>query len=444
MTRMATALKWTAKAGNARSAWLAGALFLAACTPTVTATPPVEQPPLAAPRPRVEAATTMATAIRPNIPNDGKIRVALLVPLSGNAAATGAAMLEAAQLALFDVADERFVLIPRDTRGSVPGATEAARRAVADGARLILGPLFSADVAAVRNVAQSAGISVLAFTNDASQGGNGVYVLGFGPGEQINRVVAYARGRGLTRFGLLAPRSPYGEIVANALTQTLKQLGGQLTREERYDPNIVDLTPSLRRLIESSPVGSSRSPGSPMPFGNAPIPVTPSAGGGDTGFDALVIAESGGKLSTIVRMLPGTPADPTRVKLIGAGIWDDPAVWRESALAGGWYAAPAPDARADFEARFESLYHRKPARLATLAYDVTALAAVLAKTADATAQTLFDPAALSNPNGFSGVDGIFRLRADGQADRGLAVLEITPAGPRAIDPAPTSFQPLTQ
>ena len=109
------------------------------------------------------------------------------------------------------------------------------------------------------------------------------------------------------------------------------------------------------------------------------------------------------------------------------------------ALVGGWYAAPDAAARRDFEQRFESVYGRRPPRLATLAYDAAALAAVLARNGG---PAPFDPLALTNPNGFAGVDGIFRLRPEGLVERGLSVMEITPGGNRVIDPAPSSFQAL--
>ena len=126
------------------------------------------------------------------------MKVAILLPLSGSSAAIGQAMLESAQMALFDLAGDRFELLPRDTKGTPTGAADAARQAIAEGASLILGPLFAADVAAVKPVAQSAGVDVLAFTNDWTQAGNGTYVLGFVPADQVTRVIGFARSRGAT------------------------------------------------------------------------------------------------------------------------------------------------------------------------------------------------------------------------------------------------------
>ena len=123
---------------------------------------------------------------------------------------------------------------------------------------------------------------------------------------------------------------------------------------------------------------------------------------------------------------------------MGTGLWDDPRALAEPTLAGGWFVSPPPETRARFDARFETIYGAAPPRLATLAYDATALAGVLG------AQPLgadFSDAALLSPNGFAGVDGVFRFGTDGLAERGLAVMQVMPEGVAAVlDPARRSFQ----
>ncbi|WP_247877733.1 penicillin-binding protein activator [Azospirillum thiophilum] len=345
----------------------------------------------------------------------GPVKVAVLVPLSGQSAAIGQAMLDAAQMALFDMAGDRLELLPRDTKGTPNGAADAARQALAEGARLIIGPLFAADVAAVRPIAQNAGVDVLAFTNDATQAGNGTYVMGFVPADQVSRVAGLARSRGATRFTVLAPRSPYGDAVVNAMQAVAPRLGAMTTQVERYDPTVTDLSVPAKQVAQETPQPQ-----------------------------AVMLAESGQRAQGIAQALAANGVQPQQVKLLGTGLWDDTsqgALGQEPALVGAWYAAPAPQTRARFESQFEQVYGRKPPRIATLAYDATSIAAVLSR---AGGPVPFDRMAMTNPNGFEGLDGLFRLRADGMVERGLAVLEITPTGARIVDPAPPSFDMLGQ
>lgn len=339
-------------------------------------------------------------------------KVALLLPLSGPSAGIGQPMLDAAQLALFDVAGENFQLLPRDTKGTPQGAADAARQAIAEGARLILGPLFGQEVQAVKPVAAGAGVDVVAFTTDATLAGNGTYVMGFVPYDQVQRVTGFARSRGVTRFVALAPRSPYGDAVVSALQASAQRFGGQVAQVERYDPALADPSVPARQVAQA--------------------PVAP---------QAVLLAEGGDKVRALGSALQANGVDPGRVKLLGTGLWDDPGLGREPALVGAWFAAPAPEQRADFEARFEALYGKKPPRLATLAYDATALAGALARLGG---PAPYDRANLTNPNGFAGVDGLFRLKANGAVERGLAVLELTPEGSRVLDPAPQTWEVLGQ
>ncbi|ALJ36413.1 penicillin-binding protein activator [Azospirillum brasilense] len=363
-----------------------------------------------APAPPTQAPQAPVAAV-PAAPQT--LKVAILLPLSGSSAALGQAMLESAQMALFDLAGDRFELLPRDTKGTPTGAADAARQAIAEGASLILGPLFAADVAAVKPVAQSAGVDVLAFTNDWTQAGNGTYVLGFVPADQVTRVIGFARSRGVTRYVALAPRNAYGDAVVNAVQAASRQFGGQVAQVERYDPAVTDLAQPARQVTQAG--------------------VQP---------QAVMLAEGGPRAQGLASALSANGLNTQQVKLLGTVLWDEPGLGQEPALAGAWFAAPSPQSRADFEARFERTYGRKPPRIATLSYDATAIAAVLAKMPDASGR--FDRAALNNPNGFEGMDGVFRLRADGVVERGLAVLEVTPSGPRVIDPAPSSFDVLGQ
>lgn len=406
---------------------LVGSLAACASPATVAPPPPPPQPQPAAPEPVAPPPPPPAALV-----DDGKVRVALLVPLTGRGAPLGQSMLDAAQLAVFDVADGRFLLLPRDTAGTPAGAEAAARDAVAAGARMILGPLFSADAAAVRGVAEPAGVPVLSFSSDRTVAGGTLWVLGFQPQEQVARVVGFAATRGITTFGLLAPATPSGEAVQQSLTDAVRRAGGQVTRVERYAADQQDLTDVVRRFAQHQAV--------PQPAAAVPEAVPAPAATG-LPYQAVMLADGGGQLRALATLLPFFDVDPGPVKFLGTGQWEEPGLGREASLVGGWFAAPPPEARQTFERRFQETYGQKPQRLATLAYDATALAAALVRSGDP--QPL-RPDLLTDPQGFLGADGLFRLLPGGLTERGLAVLEVTRSGFVTVDPAPQSFPAETQ
>jgi ABC-type branched-subunit amino acid transport system substrate-binding protein len=352
-------------------------------------------------------------------PPSGPTKVALLVPLTGANADLGKAMLEAAQLALFNTDSERLTLVPRDTAGTAEGAAGAAKSAIADGAQLLIGPLLAAEVEAVKPIARDAKINVIAFSTATQLAGGNVFLMGFQPRQEVVREVSLARDKGLSRFAALAPNSQYGHLMTDALRDAATAGGGSIAKIEYLDPRATDPSAAVKRLL---------SPGGAAPSSAAAPP-------GLAAFDALLLPEGGAQLKQIARQLKEAGIDPAQVRLLGSGLWDDPTIAGETALEGGWYAASPPEPRQEFESRFQATYGHPAPRLASLAFDAAALAAVLGKSGEP-----FSHEAILNPSGFTGVDGLFRFTSQGLVQRGLAVLEITPRGKIMVSPAPQNFQ----
>ena len=424
---------------------LAAPIVLAGCAGNKVATVPAPlqagaaQAASAPPQPIEPAAVPPSSAA-----TGDQVHVALLLPLSGPNAAIGRAMLDAAQMALFDIADEHFVLLPRDTEGTPEGASRAATAALADHAELILGPLLAGEVEAVKPLAHQAGISMVAFSTADQLAGDGTFLLSFPPRQSVNRVVAFAHERGATRFAALAPATPYGQLVIDALRNAATAVGGTVVQTETYDPSATDFRPVVRRLanFDERRAALTRTRAQLQAAGDeASRQALQRLAGrdtaGDLAFDAVMLPDGGGQLKAVASLLPYYDIDPAKVHVLGTGLWDEPGLGTEPALIGGWFAAPPPAARGEFERRFRELYNQAPPRLATLGYDATALASILARKPRGTA---FTPESLADPSGFAGVDGIFRFRPDGLVERGLAVLEIDRTGSRVVSPAPETFE----
>jgi len=338
------------------------------------------------------------------------------VPLSGGNAELGKAILDAAQLALFETGGDRLTLIPRDTIGTAEGAAKAARAAIGDGAQLILGPLLAAEVEAVKPVARDAHVNLIAFSTITNLAGDNTFLMGFLPRQEVVREIAYARQRGLGRFAALAPDTPYGHLMAEALRDIAGSGGGTAARSAFYDPASGDVAAQIQQLL---------------PRAAGP--------GAAADFDALLLPEGGARLGRIAHQLQTAGVGAPQVRLIGSGLWDVPDIGAEPALDGGWFAASPPEARRDFAARYQTAYGHPPPRLASLGFDAAALAAVLA---GGPGGEPFSREAILNPRGFVGVDGLFRFTPGGLVQRGLAILEVEPHGSAVVSPAPQSFQDL--
>jgi len=373
--------------------------------------------------PNPEAGTNPDSGPVVSAPPKDEIRAALLIPLSGPNAVLGQALSNAAQLALFDQNDVHFNLIPLDSKGTAEGAAAAARQARTQGAHIILGPLFSAEVKAVAPIAREQGIPMLAFTTDKSAIGNGVYTLGSLPSNQIRRVIEFARQQGKERFAVLARNDDYGHTVADAAREIVGSQNAKLVKVEYYD---LQSSENMQQVVKRFTEVDARMRGRTKET-ETPVPPPP--------FDAVIIPDDGVRLRTVSSLVTYYQVDPDQVRLLGTMLWDNARLSNEPSLQGGWYPAPASESRLEFDQRYQTAFKSVPPAIASLAYDSTALAAMIGQKTNGD----FSANALTNPQGFAGVDGLFRLLPDGTSERGLAVKEVTKGGNREVSPAPLSF-----
>jgi len=381
---------------------------------------------------------------RPSPDASGLVRVGLLVPLTGQPAPIGQALLNAAQMALFDVADERFVLQVYDTQGTPEGAIEAADKALAHGAQLLLGPLFSAEAKAVAPQAAAAGVNIVAFSTDPSIAGPQVFVMGFLVQEQVRQIVAYARAKGLQRFAILAPNSAYGQSVVDAVNQYVPVRGGEVAHVAFYEPDGKDLNDVVRRLAaydqrkaaleqQRAELAGKEDEISQLALKRLERLETV----GEVDFDTILLPEQGGRLTQAATLLPFFDIDPGRVQLLGTLLWNVPGLGREPVMVGGAFPAPPPDSTRQFVTRYRELYGQTPPTIATHGYDAVALAAVLSRTVP---NAPFSAASITAPSGFAGIDGIIRFLPDGLSQRGFAVMQVTRDGATMVQPPPTTFE----
>ena len=374
----------------------------------------------------------------------GTIKVGLLLPLSGPRERLGRELLDAAQLALFELADGTFELLPVDTKGTAAGAAAAAETVLARGAKLILGPVLATSAKAVGPVARRAGVSVVAFSNSRGVAGNGVFILGLVPSQQVHAVVDYAVSEGIFRFAALAPNDAYGRTVIDAFRRAARAREAEVVRVQFYDPAatdfsgpakiIADYNRRRRALLEQRAKLEARDDEASR---QALERLEKLDTIGEVDFGAVLLPARGQQLKALASLLAYYDVDRPAVRLLGLSNWGETdKIATEPSLAKGWCAAPPRQEREKFSQRFKSAFGRPPAAIAALAYDATALAVILSQPKS---PNDFSPARLTQPFGFLGVDGLFRLRPVGVAERVFEIREVRREGFTTLRPAPNVF-----
>lgn len=336
--------------------------------------------------------------------------VAILLPLTGRMADIGKPMLDAAQLALAVPGSPDLMV--KDTGGTPDGAAKAAQEAIQDGAKMILGPVTSAETALVAPIARQAGVPVLAFTNDHAQAQPGVWVLGITPGQQVRRLFGAVQLAGKGQVAGLLPDNDFGKAMADELTRVAGITGQPTPFVRMIGPGKEAITAAVNELAGQA--GADQ----PFPYG------------------AILMGTTGSDLTVFAKAFADAHIDRDKVQILGPALWGIPAS-NSAALAGAWFAAPDPDARRDLIRDYTEKFKIPPPPLADLASDAASIARVL------TGPGRVPTAALTQPAGFAGVDGWLGLLPDGQVRRGLAVFRVdrgghvtkisnAPAGPSTI------------
>lgn len=375
-------------------------LMLAACQTVVPrgvpapvdAPPPVVARPVAPPR------------VDSGIPQDvARQRVALLVPLTGANAGVGQSIANATQLAILDTRNEQIRVTSYDTN---LGAAAAAQKALADGNRLILGPLLAEDARAVSPIAQRAGVPVISFSNDSGVAGGGTFVMGYAPAQSIARVVQYAASKGVRDFAGLVPNGLYGDRASTALLRAVEENGGQVVSLQAYGRQAGALTAAITRLGRASP------------------------------YQAVLIADSGATSATAIPIIRRS-GGPT-AQVLGTDLWNtESALAASPALQGAWFASVSDGLYRQYATKYRARFGKAPYRLSSLGYDAVLLTVRIMREWRIGAP--FPTERLTDRGGFAGLDGAFRFAADGVAERALEVQEIRGGATVTVSPAPTGF-----
>lgn len=351
----------------------------------------------------------------PSINTRAPVPVALLVPGgSGNSGdeLIARGLRQAAQLAVSDLQGAQIDLRVYDTGPSAAGAASAATRAVDEGAKIILGPVYAEAANAAGVAVAGRGVNVLSFSNNPDIAGGNVFVLGPTFQNTANRLVSYAAGQGRGRIMVVHDRNPSGDAGRRAIEGAIaSSRGASLAGTGSYDFSQEGVVAAVPNLVDTA-----RSSGAQAMF---------------------FTADTAGALPLLSQLLPEAGLDRETVRFIGLTRWDIPAATLAlPGVQGSWFALPDPTLNQQFQARYQSAFGEAPHPIAGLAYDGIAAIGALVTSGNADALTT---AALTQGSGFVGVSGIFRLRSDGTNERGLAVAQIRNNQVYVIDPAPRSF-----
>lgn len=358
--------------------------------------------------------TTATGPAAPSLESGAPVRVALLVPAgSGNSSDEFIAtnLENAARMAVADLGGVAIDLRVYATGGDPARAASAAATAVAEGAGIILGPVYAEEANAVGVTVANAGVNVLAFSNNPTIAGGNVFILGPTFRNTADRLVRYGLRNGVNNYLVVHGDDLQGQIGRDAIAAAVRSNGGNVAGIQSYplsQSGVLAAAPAIAAAAEGSGAGA-----------------------------VFLTAGVNADLPILATALPEAGLDPAAVQYLGLTRWNAvPQALSLPGLQGGLFALPDQQMAALFESRYGTAYGEAPHPLAGLAYDGIAAIGALVSRGDAQA---LSRQSLTQPQGFQGTSGIFRLLPDGTNERGLAVAEVQNGQVVVRDPAPRAF-----
>lgn len=354
--------------------------------------------------------------VDPNQP----VQVALLVPTgSGDPGKEeiGRSLINAAQLAQRDLQNAEIDLRIYPTQGTTNGGAAAASQAVNEGAKIIVGPLFSTATAGAEPVARAAGIKMLSMSNNPEVASSSTYILGNTFNSAADSLVGFGMSQGLRNFGIVYPTGLEGETARNAAAEAVNRAGANLVGSEAYTLSVEAIRAA------AGPAAAAL---------NA------------RGANAVILTDGPtGGLGYIADALRVQGLRSEQVRFLGMQRWDTSAeILALESLQGDVFAAPDPAQLGVFNGRYLTTYGENPHTLAGLGYDGIAAVGALISEARTAGGSPFTDARLTAPSGFVGATGLFRFFPNGTNQRLLAIFEVRSGQASVIRPAPRSFDTL--
>ncbi len=350
----------------------------------------------------------------PMIDPSQPVQVAMLVPAGAGSADLdwlARSLTNSAKMAAADARGATIDLRIYEAGADPAQAVAQANKAAADGAKIILGPLFADSANAVGNAMAPQGINVLSFSNNTDIAGGNVFVLGNTFDNVADRLVKYGVQNGKRRIMMVAEDDAAGQVGARAIERAIQKNGGTLAGSVTHPLSKQGIDGIIPNVSQAALSGN---------------------------VDAVFLtANQGAVLPYLTDKLADAGVTSATVQMMGLTRWDQPSARLQlRGTQGGWFAIPDTAMKAQFDQRYRQAYGETPHDLGALGYDGVAAIAALVRAGKRNALTT---AGLTQNSGFAGIGGAFRLRRDGTNERALAVATIRNNQLVVLDPAPRSF-----
>ena len=358
--------------------------------------------------------------------NPLEVKVAMFLPLSGKYQYLGQSIIDAVQLALYELRADDITFQAIDVGSDHLSAKEAMRDIDFKDIDIILGPVFKEQVKVVHKYARQENLIMITYSNDLDLiNKSGIYIFDIVPYQQIKKVVAYASNNKYSNLYSVAPENKYGDLIKKILLNNKGEDHYNIKKIALYTPAdapifqkfalsdaILDIKSSMKGDIANTLPGF--------------------------GHPVILLPESGHRLLSVVNQLQflHSTSDP-KYKVLGIGDWNEYVFQQNLIAQNAWIADIPHELLYEFNGRFIDNYKYKAPRIAAVAYDSILLIAAILNNSNGKIIIQFQE--IERSNGYQGITGTFRLKSNGVTERLYSVYQYQKGKMEEILPAMKGF-----
>mgnify|MGYP001391108050 FL=1 len=336
---------------------------------------------------------------------DEKIKIGLIVPLSGEYKEIGDSILKATRLAINKIDDNKIKIIPKDTRADPKVTLKVSKELQEQGIKIIIGPVFNKNLEYLKDLKE---VTFLSLSNTNTNNPNNVINGGINAISQIKAIKKFQEFNNLERSILLIPNSNFRSEIEDAVVKTkikLKDkfiydtdptiLTSQIEKLTRYKIRKQNLKDEIKRLENSDEANKE----------NKILNLEKKDTLGGINFDSVIIADFDESLKSVTTSLLYTDVSSNRVNYITLNQWFDKSILKEENLQPIYFPSINKENYDNFVSEYFKIYNDYPNQISFLSFDLVGLVYFLIYKND----FVIDNKIFYKKNKFKGKIGIFEI-----------------------------------
>ncbi len=340
------------------------------------------------------------------ITSEEKIKIGLLIPLSGENKEIGKQILKSTRIAIKDINSNKIEIFPRDTASNPDKTTKSAIELKNIGVKIIIGPVFYKSLNYLDEIKD---ITFVSLTNKTNNLPENIISGGVNATSQLNAIKKFIELNEIKKTIFLTPRLDYENEIKDAIKESKikikkhyiydtepTKLTAQIEKITNYKIRKQNLKDEIKRVENSDLIDKDKQ----LEKLNKRYTI------GNVNFDSVIISDFDESLKSVITSLLYTDVSPKKKYFIAFNQWFDESLLKETTIQPIYYPSINKKNLNEFKNKFYKEFNEYPNYLSLLSYDLVGLIYYLSLNTELNdINKLF-----KKKNSFKGKIGIFDIR----------------------------------